>query len=101
MKRRRHEKTASRMIPLLYASRSPRRRNWWGAYSSRARKKKRRGKSEKDVLAASRSTAVVATPTKMKRPSPSPVALGNTACPLTHCSGDVKAWAACWRITDW
>ena len=44
---------------------------------------------------------MVTTPTKMKSASPIPVADGNTAWPLTHCSGAVKAWAACCRITDW
>ena len=52
---------ARAMMPVVKASRSPRKANWRGRKPSRARKDERRGKSAKLVLAASTRMRAVAT----------------------------------------
>ena len=51
----------SATIPVVKASRSPRKANWRGRKPSRARKEERRGKSAKLVFAASTRMSAVAT----------------------------------------
>ena len=63
---------ASATIPVVKASRSPRKPNERGMKPSRARKLERRGKSAKLVLAASARSSAVATWIRIRN-QPSPI----------------------------
>ena len=78
----------SATIPVVNASRSPRKANWRGRNPSRARKEERRGKSAKLVFAASTRMSAVAT-CATTRIAPSPV-----RCP------DQEARGPCLLLAD-